>query len=430
VAKEGKAKGELIMNKKHFYAAVILLLFLAIGTKPARAIEIPGDDLYYDVVDSMYILNQDVSETIQIMDDGIILDGDGHTVSWVTGPQTNGVYVQDKSNVTIKNLNVQNFETGINVSCCSDSKLIGNTASDNNIGISLATGTTGISMNNKLIGNTALNNVVGIKLYSSRGDELTENVANGNTNYGIELSGSYNYTLTGNTVSNNLIGFFLWGCSTMEGGFCTLSYNFATNNSTGIQLQSSSSNTVTGNTVSNNDWGIRIRAYEGETSTENQVYNNKFENTPEQQAEVYKQGTGNIDGNLFNLSASEGGGNYWSDYTGIDTNGDGFGDTPYIFIGGQDNYPLMPTPEQAILNLIDTVEEMNLQQGIDNSLDAKLDAAANALDDVNQNNDEAAINSLNAFINAVEAQRGSKLTNEQADTLIGAATDIITMLGG
>lgn len=85
-------------------------------------------------------------------------------------------------------------------------------------------------------------------------------------------------------------------------------------------------------------------------------------------------------------------------------------------------------PAQAILDLIDTVEDMNLQQGIDNSLDAKLDSAANALDDVNQNNDVAAINSLNAFKNAVEAQSGNKLTEAQANTLIAEAESIIAML--
>jgi hypothetical protein len=97
-------------------------------------------------------------------------------------------------------------------------------------------------------------------------------------------------------------------------------------------------------------------------------------------------------------------------------------------------YPIEITvqsdPALAILDLIDKVAEMNLQQGIDNSLDAKLDAALNALDDINQNNDVAAINSLNAFINAVEAQRDQKITSAQADELIADATDIITLLGG
>jgi len=67
---------------------------------------------------------------------------------------------------------------------------------------------------------------------------------------------------------------------------------------------------------------------------------------------------------------------------------------------------------------------MNLQNGIENSLYGKLDAALNELDDLNENNDVAACNSLDAFINAVEAQRGNKLTDTQADTLIATAQQI------
>jgi len=85
-------------------------------------------------------------------------------------------------------------------------------------------------------------------------------------------------------------------------------------------------------------------------------------------------------------------------------------------------------PVVLVENLIDSVESMNLQQGIDNSLDAKLDAVLNALDDLNENNDVAAINSLEAFINAVEAQRDKKITNEQADILVADAQEIIDSL--
>jgi hypothetical protein len=85
-------------------------------------------------------------------------------------------------------------------------------------------------------------------------------------------------------------------------------------------------------------------------------------------------------------------------------------------------------PDEMIQELVGTVIELNLQQGISNSLDAKLQSALGALDDVNDNNDVAAINTLNAFINAVEAQRGNKITNEDADMLIAAAQAIIDKL--
>ena len=88
----------------------------------------------------------------------------------------------------------------------------------------------------------------------------------------------------------------------------------------------------------------------------------------------------------------------------------------------------MYNPADMIGGLVDTVMELNIQNGISNSLDAKLDVALSALDDLNENNDAAAINSLNAFINAVEAQRGKVLTNEQADGLITQAQAIIDLL--
>lgn len=86
------------------------------------------------------------------------------------------------------------------------------------------------------------------------------------------------------------------------------------------------------------------------------------------------------------------------------------------------------TPPQEVAALVDLVEAFNLQQGIANNLDAKLSAALNTLNDVNANNNQAAINSLQAFISSVEAQRGNKITNEQANTLIATAQAIINTL--
>jgi len=87
-------------------------------------------------------------------------------------------------------------------------------------------------------------------------------------------------------------------------------------------------------------------------------------------------------------------------------------------------------PCELIAGLISHVMILNIQQGIQNSFDSKLNAALGALDDVNQNNDVAAINTLEAFISAVEAQRGNKISETDADALMAAGQAIIDLLSG
>jgi len=84
------------------------------------------------------------------------------------------------------------------------------------------------------------------------------------------------------------------------------------------------------------------------------------------------------------------------------------------------------TPAEAIDNLTTTIENMNLHQGIENSLTSKLE---NIIAKLEKGTVNAAINQLEAFINAVEAQRGNKLTEEQADELVDAVNSIISALG-
>jgi len=85
-------------------------------------------------------------------------------------------------------------------------------------------------------------------------------------------------------------------------------------------------------------------------------------------------------------------------------------------------------PAELIAELLGEIGELALPGGIENSLMAKLEAALGALQDENENNDAAAVNSLEAFINAVEAQRGKKIPEADADALIAAALDIIDLL--
>jgi hypothetical protein len=85
-------------------------------------------------------------------------------------------------------------------------------------------------------------------------------------------------------------------------------------------------------------------------------------------------------------------------------------------------YVFSPHPAiAAIEQLIVTVMSFNLQQGIENDLDAKLFAIILALDDVSNDNDDAAISMLVAFIQNVEAQRGHSLTDVGRPTCCGGA---------
>jgi hypothetical protein len=114
------------------------------------------------------------------------------------------------------------------------------------------------------------------------------------------------------------------------------------------------------------------------------------------------------------------------------TRTDNVGDAGIVDMGyhvGDWSPPVEPEdPVELVIYLAQDVIELNLQQGIENSLDAKLSAAMQALDDINENNDVAAVNNLEAFINAVEAQRGNRIPEADADALIADVLQIINLL--
>jgi len=220
-----------------------------------------------------------------------------------------GIRLGLAENCCITNNNVtENWNGGISLDYSSDNVVCGNNASENLWGISLYD-----SSNNTVCGNTASENLWGISLYDSS-----------------------NNTVCGNTASENL-----WGiCLACSSGNVVRGNAVSENGGSGIYL-GGSNNTVRGNNVSENEYGIRLH-----DSSDNVIYLNNFIDNAENVRSAYST---NVWNSPSPVTYTYGGGqytnymgNYWSDYTGGDADGDGIGDTPYAIIGdADDNYPLV-----------------------------------------------------------------------------------------
>lgn len=110
-----------------------------------------------------------------------------------------------------------------------------------------------------------------------------------------------------------------------------------------------------------------------------------------------------------------------------DSDGDGLLDGEEVALGTDPC--VADTPCVLIHFLIDDVLALNLQQGIETSLDSKLELAERALCDANAGNDGAAANALAAFVHEVSAQAGNQVIPESAaNALIAEALYILSRL--
>ncbi len=146
--------------------------------------------------------------TSTVMHDGIIiernntiLDGAGHTLQGTNAPSSKGIYLSGNYQVSIRNINVKAFESGILLDDYSTyNSILGNTVEENDYGINCWA----YSDNNTIIGNNiTANSLAGIWIAGSSNSTVTENIIMNNSQYGISIESSSNDTVYHNDFIDN-----------------------------------------------------------------------------------------------------------------------------------------------------------------------------------------------------------------------------------
>lgn len=212
-------------------------------------------------------------------------------------------------------------------------------------------------------GFTFANKGQGVLLAYTTNSTITGNNATNDCN--IYLSSASNNRIVQNNIAGNENGIYA-----QQSSGNTIAANGITNNGNGIYFSGCSNNTITGNNIANNTNGIWFSG-----SSNNKIYLNNFLNNSRQAYNIALEGSASTTLTVPNIASAyalqfvstrgepvnfvgppsvntwDNGsrGNYWSNYHGADSNGDGVGDSPYIIYGdNKDSYPLMVPVAGAI----------------------------------------------------------------------------------
>jgi parallel beta-helix repeat protein len=235
-----------------------------------------------------------IEQKIVVEKDNIVIDGANFTLQGGGLEDEKGIDVPYRHNVTIRNVKVTGYRNCV---------FLENTAS------SLIT--------NSILDNEFLSISVGVRLVSSHNNKVNENIITKN-NLAIYLcSNSSSNSIFRNVITANGLGIHIGGDN--------------------LGLTDTVGNIITENNITNNDLGVYT-----EYCGINTIHHNNFINNTEQWDDVgFTPWPITLP---ISISIWDDGreGNYWSDYTGTDNDGNGVGDTPYILNeNNQDNYPLM-----------------------------------------------------------------------------------------
>jgi parallel beta-helix repeat protein len=308
----------------------------------------------------IYTFKGDFTNTTIIVErDGITIDGAGYSISGHSLGYGQAIDISNRTNITIKNLVVHQFGSGVVMQNAHGDTLTANAMSTSSAFLLE-------NADNNYIANNTSTRGYGIYGTGSNNQILSNNFsgvlsAEGGNGMGIYLTGSNN-TISRNTIIHGL-------CMELYCQNSTISYNTVLNGRAGILLVRAANNLVFGNTVRNittDSPTITPQAlYISDTSTNNYIYENNFENNTiaaylgAQVVDIVWNNVynnylfcNNFVNNTQNVWLAPGTpinhwdngilGNYWSSFLGIDSNHDGISEIPYVMTSNNTDYhPLM-----------------------------------------------------------------------------------------
>ena len=165
---------------------------------------------------------------------------------------------------------------------------------------------------------------------------------------GIKIQNAENVAIYGCSAEGGIFGLY-----SVNSHDCEIADSEFYDNIKGMYIFNSSGLSITGNSISNNSYfGIEI----SHASSDNRISDCQIENNGNYGIYITQSSNGNkiyhnnfINNTAYDICSNKWGstyedvlGNYWSDYTGEDSNRDGMGDMPYAIDGGEvDSYPLI-----------------------------------------------------------------------------------------
>ena len=220
------------------------------------------------VGDNQYRVTADISDPIVIRKDNIVIDGANHVLQGTYDYGSIGIDLSGRSDVTIKNMKIENFEYGIYLVAASNNVLSENELTNNYCAIWIATSSDG----NTVSGNSIANNeMYGMWLKDSSNNKISENEFTSHGNYTIYMRASSHTTFSGNYLADNKLGFFIYEASNN-----VLYHNNFVNNANPVSVYNSTNVFDDGNPSGGNYWSN----YEEQNPDAQEIDTSGIWNTP------------------------------------------------------------------------------------------------------------------------------------------------------